>query len=70
MSNEMILIEKRWPESEVLALGLIPGIINRVTLYRKRKAKLIGFYRVGNQIFYGQHHIEEFLARCERKAKG
>ena len=62
-------IEKRYAESEVIALGLIPGITNRITLHRKRKAKLIGFYRIGNKIFYGEHHIEEFMARCERKAK-
>jgi hypothetical protein len=66
MSN---LNEPRWSESEVLSQRLIPGITNRVTLFRKRKAKLIGFFKVGNQIFYGQRHIEEFLARCERKAK-
>lgn len=62
-------IEKRYAESEVIALGLIPGITNRITLHRKRKAKLIGFYRIGNKIFYGKHHIEEFLSRCERKAR-
>lgn len=64
------LSEKRWPESQVIALGLIPGITNRITLHRKRKARLIGFYKIGNRVFYGQHHIEDFLARSEKKAKG
>lgn len=70
MSNVPAINEPRWAESEVIALGLIPGVTNRVTLHRKRKAKLLGFFKVGNRIFYGQRHIEEFLARCERKAKG
>jgi len=67
---ETVLTEKRWSENEVVALELIPGIRNRITLFRKRKKNLIGFFKVGNRIFYGQRHIEEFLARCERKAKG
>jgi hypothetical protein len=70
MSNGIELSEKRYPEGEVIALGLIPGITNRITLHRKRKAKLIGFYRIGKRIYYGESHLREFLARCERKAKG
>lgn len=70
MSNSDTLNERRYSESEVVAKGLIPGITNRITLHRKRKAKLIGFYRIGNKIFYGENHIREFLSRCERKAKG
>lgn len=67
MSNS---VEPKFSESEVIARRMIPGINNRVTLHRKRKAQLIGFFRVGNRIFYGQSHIDEFLARCERKAQG
>lgn len=70
MSNEVLLNEKRFAERDVIALRLIPGITNRITLHRKRKAKAIGFYRIGNKIFYGEGHIREFLSRCERKAKG
>lgn len=70
MSNNVALDEKRYAEGEVIALGLIPGITNRITLHRKRKARLIGFYRIGNKIYYGEGHIREFLARCERRAKG
>jgi hypothetical protein len=62
------LDEERWSESEVLRLRLL-GIVNRVTLHRKRRAGLIGFYKIGNRVFYGRHHIEEFLAKCEKKAK-
>lgn len=69
MGNTVELAEKRYPESEVIALRLIPGITNRITLHRKRKAKLIGFYRVGNRVFYSESHIKEFMSRCERKAK-
>lgn len=70
MSNDVTLNEKRYAEAEVIALSLIPGITNRITLHRKRKARLIGFYRIGNKIFYGEGHIREFLARCERRPKG
>jgi hypothetical protein len=61
--------EERWSETEAIKRGLIPGATNRVTLHRWRRAKKIGFYKCGSRIFYGRHHIEEFLARCERQAK-
>ena len=70
MSNNITLDEKRYAESEVIALRLIPGITNRITLHRKRKARLIGFYQIGNKIFYGESHIRDFLAQCEQKATG
>lgn len=69
-SNQQVsLEEKRYSETEVIAQGLIPGITNRITLLRKRQAKLIGHYVIANKIFYGESHIKEFLARCERPAK-
>lgn len=70
MSNDLALNEKRYAEGEVIALRLIPGITNRITLHRKRKAGLIGFYQIGNKIFYSESHICDFLAQCEQKAKG
>ena len=70
MSNpEVRISETRYSESQVVELKLIPGITNRITLHRKRKAQQIGYYRIGNKVFYGQSHIEEFLKRCERKPK-
>lgn len=59
--------ENRYTEDE--AARMI-GFKNRITLWRLRKRKLIGHYVIGNRILYGDHHIQEFLARCERKAKG
>lgn len=69
MSNGTIKVEPRYSESEVIERKLLP-VRNRVTLHRWRKRKLIGFYRIANKIFYGESHILDFLARCERKAKG
>jgi hypothetical protein len=46
------------------------GFKNRLTLWRWRRRGLIGFYRIGNWIYYGDSHISQFLARCERKARG
>jgi len=60
-------IEKRYTETEALSLL---GLKSRITLYRWRRLKLIGFYRQGNKVYYGDHHIRDFWARCERKAKG
>ena len=62
-------IERRYTEAEAVQLKLF-GIGCRITLHRWRKAKRVGFYRVGNRIIYGQSHIDDFWARAERKAKG
>ena len=43
--------------------------LSRVTFYRLRDEGKIGFYKIGNRIFYAPHHIQEFLARNERPAK-
>ena len=69
-NTEMNIPQPRYSEDQVIQLGLIPGITNRITLHRKRKAKLIGYFRIGNRVFYGADHIAEFMARCERKAGG
>jgi hypothetical protein len=68
--NLMGNAEARYSEREVIEKRLIPGITNRITLHRKRKLRLIGFYKIGNKVFYGDSHISDFLTRCERKAKG
>jgi len=46
------------------------GFKTRVTLWRWRRRGMIGFYRVGNRIFYGDHHLRDFMAKCERRPKG
>jgi hypothetical protein len=45
------------------------GFKNRLTLWRWRKRGAIGYYLIGRQIWYGEHHLRDFLARCERKPK-
>ena len=48
-----------------LALG-----VSKITLQRKRKDGSISFYQVGGRILYSPNHLEEYLAKCEQKAKG
>jgi hypothetical protein len=59
--------ETRYTEAEA-ARKL--GFRNRLTLWRWRRRGLLSFYRIGQRVFYADHHLAEFLARCERKAKG
>ncbi len=44
--------------------------ISKITLQRKRKDGDISFYRVGGRILYSPSHLEEYLAKCEQKARG
>jgi hypothetical protein len=68
MSNTEITSpqESRYTEVET---ARILGFKNRITLWRARKRKAIGYYLLGNRVFYGERHIAEFLARCERKPR-
>src|SRR5262249_35481946 len=59
-------VEKRYSEIEALR---ILGFKNRLTLWRWRRRGLLGYYRIANKIEYGEHHLSDFLARCERKPK-
>jgi hypothetical protein len=60
-------IERRYDGDEAMRWL---GCTHRLTLWRWRRRGLLGYYRIGNRIEYGEHHLREFLARCERKAKG
>ena len=69
MSNTAEVIntnESRYTESETMRKL---DIKNRITLWRWRRKGWLGFYRIGNKIYYGDSHISQFLARCERKAR-
>ena len=59
-------IERRYGPDEALREL---GFTHRMTLWRWRRRGLLGYYRIGNRIEYGEHHLRDFLARCERKAK-
>ena len=61
--------QQTFSESEVIENGLIPGIKSRVTLFRLRGAKKLGYLNVCNKIYYTQQHLEDYLASCERTAK-
>jgi len=63
--NQVDLAEKRYSEDEVVDLGLL-GCRNRITLHRRRKAGVLGFYRIGGRVYYGEGHIKNYLASCER----
>lgn len=41
--------------------------ISRVTVWRLRRDGKLSYYRVGRNIRYGEQHIAEFLASCERR---
>jgi hypothetical protein len=45
------------------------GFKCRLTLWRWRRRGLIGFYKVGNRVLYGESHLNDFLLRCQRNAK-
>jgi excisionase family DNA binding protein len=44
--------------------------ISKITLQRKRKDGAISFYRVGGRVLYAPCHLEEYLSKCEQKARG
>ncbi len=44
--------------------------ISKITLQRKRKDGAISFYRVGGRVLYSPSHLEEYLVKCEQKARG
>ena len=44
--------------------------ISKITLQRKRKDGSISFYRVGSRVLYSPNHLQEYLAKCEQKARG
>jgi hypothetical protein len=58
--------ESRYTEVEAAAKL---GLKSRITLWRWRRRKLIGFFKIGNKIYYSDGHLRAFLARCERRAK-
>jgi len=64
-SNTDVINEPKYPTAE--AAPKFP--VHPVTLTRWRLKGLIGYYRIGPRIYYGESHIREFLERCDRKPK-
>lgn len=44
--------------------------ISRTTAWRMREAGKLPYCRVGDKVLYLPRHVDEFLANCERRAKG
>ena len=43
-------------------------VISHVRQWQLRKSGELGFYQFGRKIYYGQRHLDTFLASCERSA--
>jgi len=43
--------------------------VSRITILRARQRGELGFYRIGARVVYADHHVQEFLAERERRAK-
>ena len=42
---------------------------SEITVHRLIKQKRLGCYRVASKVFIGEHHIQDYLEREERKPK-
>jgi excisionase family DNA binding protein len=42
--------------------------ISRTTIWREIKRGRMRHYRIGGQVFIGEHHIEQYLSQCEERA--
>lgn len=42
---------------------------SEITVHRLIRGKKLGCYRVASKVFIGEHHIQDYLAREERKPK-
>lgn len=43
--------------------------VSRMTAFRLREEGKLSYLKIGKRICYLPRHIDEFLARCERRAK-
>jgi hypothetical protein len=44
--------------------------ISRISLFRLRRAGLIGYYCIGGRILYSPQHLRSYLATVERPPNG
>lgn len=44
--------------------------ISRISLFRLRRAGLIGYYCIGGRVLYSPEHIRAYLATVERRPNG
>lgn len=60
------IYERRYTELEAMKLL---GFTSRTTMYNERKAGRLGYYRFGHNVEYGESHLKNYLASCERNTK-
>ena len=72
MTNNTIRISAEKSSIQLLSEPEASSVlgISKITLQRKRKDGAISFYRVGGRILYSPSHLDEYLAKCEQKARG
>lgn len=72
MTNNAIRISAEKSSIQLLSEPEASSVlgISKITLQRKRKDGAISFYRVGGRILYSPSHLDEYLSKCEQKARG
>ena len=58
--------EQLYSVKELAASGRLP--ISRTTIWREIQRGQMPHYRIGEQVFISERHIEQYLARCEERA--
>ena len=43
--------------------------VSRITVHRLRKRNAIGYFRIGNKVFYSQNHVNDYLESVESKRR-
>ena len=66
----MISIEPK-SSIEMFSKGEVAKLIgcSEMTVHRLIRGRKLGYYRFGSRVSMSRDHIEDFLARCERKPK-
>ncbi len=72
MTNKSVRTSAENPTVKLLSEPEASSVlgISKITLQRKRKDGSISFYRVGGRVLYSPSHLEEYLSKCEQKARG
>jgi excisionase family DNA binding protein len=60
----MLVHEKKFDVQETARLANVSPL----TIRRKLKTGELRCYRIGRRVLVGEHHLAEFLTRCESEA--